>query len=268
MVNVRLVSAALGAACLFAACVQSMNPCPAGSTGSDTEDRCVDMSAVEADAGDGGDPMEDAGDVPAVPVPDPVSKDASVLDAEVDEPIDAGGDASEPLDGGDAGEEPDAGEELDAGGAGDAGVTDDDAGTQCGSDDVAAWKAFHLAEGLVAQIMTCAASPSCADGECPLDACVREAAGVAGCSECVAAEVACVVRECATPCGVRGSDDACRACACESGCVNAFGECAATPVEDVCADCSDGTCENMSVLPPELIMAVLHPVLLAPAMMP
>jgi hypothetical protein len=258
MVIVRLVPSALGAACLLAACVQSMNPCPAGSTGRESEDRCVDMNAVETDAGDGGDvppdpEQRDAGPDGSEPELDATMEDGSIGDGDAG---DAAIDAEVVADSGSDGSAVDGGFE--------APDTGSDGGTECSDADVELWKDFHLQPGLVGQIISCASTPSCADGECPLDACVREAAGVAACEECVAAEIACVARECASPCGAMGSDDACRACVCANGCTELFGQCAGAAVADICADCGADSCQNMSVLPPELIMAVLHPVLFAP----
>lgn len=253
------LSSALSAACLLGACVQSMNPCPQGSMARDGEDRCVQLQEIDPDVDAGGDagPAQpdspdatvDPGEDASMPELDATAgdggQDGAVDDDGGEEAIDAGGDASTP----------------------DGAVSDDagaDGGSECSSADVESWKSFHLAPGLVAQILGCASDPSCADGECTLDVCVREAAGLSGCESCVAAEVDCVARECTSECGVSGDDDACRACACSSGCTEAFAACAGSSLEDVCADCGENTCQNMSVLAPELIMAVLHPVLLAP----
>jgi hypothetical protein len=77
----------------------------------------------------------------------------------------------------------------------------------------------------------------------------------------VRAEVACVAKSCTKACGASSNDDACRACACENGCVDAFDQCAGEAL-DVCADCDGKTCSNMSVLRPELIMVIVNQVLL------
>jgi hypothetical protein len=237
------LSRALAAACLLTACTRVIDPCPAGMQRLDEEDRCVDIDMVSAVDG-GTDAMPD-GALPDPEIdPDP---DPATMDGSMEEPADAGRDSG-----------PD-------------GAVEDDAGLDGGADqclaaDSEAWKAFHIAPGIIANIVDCATQ--CANGACALDACLRELAGVDGCSECVAEEVACMAELCSSACGASSTDDACLACACEQGCTLEFASCAAASRGETCEDCDADVCEaNMSMLPPELIMAVLQPVLFAPPVM-
>jgi hypothetical protein len=236
-VSSPLLSSALAAACLLAACTRVLDPCPAGMHRDDAADRCVDIGMVnEGDGGDDGS-MPEAG--PEI--------DAGRDGPTMDDPPEAG----MPDGGADAG--PDA-EVLDGGDAGP---------DQCSTADSDAWEAFHIAPGIIADIVECATR--CANGACALDACLRDLAEVGGCADCVAEEVQCMTQLCTSACGASSTDDACLACACEQGCTLEFATCAAASRGETCEDCDADVCEaTMSVLPPELIMAVLHPVLLAP----
>jgi hypothetical protein len=216
------------------------NPVAAGDGGVDGG-ATVDGSLVPSDPG-GNDPD------PGIDGPGPDAGMDAAIDAPPGDPDhDAG------LDGGDVYKED----------AGEGGAPDTDAGMACDSDDIADWKAFHTQQGMVQQILSCAGNPTCDGLPCEFDACMRAAADVQSCDRCVADEASCMFSACAEACGARGSDDQCRACACENGCTDAFATCSGADMADVCADCSGDTCTNMSVLSPELIMVILHPVLAA-----
>lgn len=257
------------------ACAREYDPCPAGSMKSPANDRCVAIGQAMSDAG------VLSADAAPHPAPNPLV-DASMpyesIDAALDAALGAGdamtaGDSAGPTqdgkvpvapdasaaDGsartGDASNLPDA-----AASAGDA-ASDAGAAPACSTEDLAAWRAFHLSDQLTSAIAACfAADPSCLTGSCPLDTCLREKAQVNECDSCVQGETECMATHCLGPCGSSGSDDACRACACAKGCTAIFDSCAGEAL-DVCADCDGTTCSLMSVLPPEQIMAIVDLVL-------
>jgi hypothetical protein len=229
------------------------------------QERCVQGGDDPVGAGEAGvehdGPMEserDAAMGPPAPVPDamidpPAPAQDAGRDAQVEPPWkpDAGHD-------GDVDAGPDAG--RDAATPADAG--EPDAGIVCEPDDIADWKQFHTTPGLVHAILSCNAKPLCAGQPCEVIACIRSAAQVQACDLCVADEASCMFMACGAACGARGNDEKCRACACANGCTEAFGSCAGAAMDEVCADCDGSSCSNMSVLPPELIMVILHPVLM------
>lgn len=240
---------ALLAAC---ACTRLVDPCRKGSRWSDSTQACIPLHPADAgDASTGPDEREvDSGEGPM---------DASTQDAQPpDAADDAGLDAT--ADSGDEDATVDASEHD----AGDAGEADADAETPlaCSPEDEAAWRAFHLSGNVVQSIGECFARDpvGCAKGLCPLDDCLREKAQVVACDTCVATEIQCVMTHCKGACGASDTDDSCRACACAHGCVAAFDACALEPL-NVCSDCNETTCVNASVLPPELIMVVVSPLL-------
>jgi hypothetical protein len=257
-----LAATSLLAAC--SSCSRNLDPCPAGMKVNKAEDRCVPITSMDPAHGpDGGDDDTLDASMPETPEAGPEmpsedmdasAHDASTSDARVDAGFgDAGADGGETIDAGDPSTQTDAGPVID----------------ECSATDSDAWSAFHIAPGLVSQIGQCAADPICAGGPCSFDACLREAAAVTGCNECVAAEVQCMSQQCASACGASSTDADCLTCACEQGCTLEFATCAAASRGETCDDCDADICEsNMSVLPPELIMTVLYPVLFQPVMMP
>ncbi|HJK90025.1 MAG TPA: hypothetical protein RMH85_11755 [Polyangiaceae bacterium LLY-WYZ-15_(1-7)] len=130
---------------------------------------------------------------------------------------------------------PDAGVEADAGpdapGARDDGGSDwgSDAGPLCVPDDVAAWRAIHLGDALVAEVTRCSES-GCRASPCDVGGCLADAAGLApcdacACRDCARAETDCAADRCASAC-TNGTDLDCRRCLCEAGCIAAFERCA------------------------------------------
>ena len=188
---------------------------------------------------------------PADAADDSSPDDATTPDADLDATLDASDqdatiDADTP-DASDASTAPDA---------------DADAPLACTLEDQATWRAFHLSGEVVPAVGECLAANaiSCSKGMCPLDDCLREKAHVSTCEDCVSAEIQCLFAHCKADCGANDTDDTCRACACRNNCIAAFDSCAGEPL-DVCADCNETTCANVSFLSPELIMVVVSPLL-------
>ncbi|MFT3928225.1 MAG: hypothetical protein QM778_37195 [Myxococcales bacterium] len=73
----------------------------------------------------------------------------------------------------------------------------------------------------------------CDAGTCDPSSCIRSSIGLKGCETCIAAESACVLEFCNSACGAPGSDEECRACTCEAGCVSRFDSCSEMGL-DVC----------------------------------
>jgi hypothetical protein len=260
----------------LAGCSQSLDPCPLGSTRSDRGDKCVRSGPsgtgdgdggidAQVPGGDGDKPVGDGdkpvgdGDKPVGDGDKPVGDgDAQVGDG--DAPV---GDGDKPVGDGDGG--PDA-TDRDGGPDADAGAVAD----SCEADGIGAWSAFHTAAGLVTKIGVCTASdPSCDSDQCALGDCLRKAANVNGCATCVSDEVVCVATQCQEACSGAKPDSQCRACACTKGCVGQFDTCSGAVGSirmDVCSDCDDNDCGNMSVMSPELIMVVVNQILFAPAL--
>lgn len=250
------------------ACTNDLDPCPEGA--SLAGDRCaIQGAAMPQDAGkpsgsmdaapegggeddaalDGGDASEMETDA-ATPEQD-ADLDAAELDADGNE-LDAQADATPaPL--------PDAASDSATDAASDAAVdAGDGAANLCEAEDVARWYDFHLSSVLVTSIGSCwRTEPGCSSDSCPMLACLQQNLGIRGCETCIAEEAACVAAACAERCGASTDNESCRACACSNGCVLAFEACTGATL-DVCADCDETTCANMSRLPPELIMAVLQ----------
>jgi hypothetical protein len=57
-------------------------------------------------------------------------------------------------------------------------------------------------------------------------------------------------------CNSSSPGDACRACACRTGCIGGSEACDMGPV-DICADCSELSCGNFTPLDPTLIIVVV-----------
>ena len=246
------------AALAAAACTRTLDPCGKGTYREGN--RCV---AIRPDAshppatGDDAAPPPDSAETGA-PLP---PHDAGPTTDASPSPLDAGlaDDATTAVE---AGTEP--GIDASASDAGaDAGADASDSSSDAGEDascyaqDIARWADFHLSEGFVEALLDCTGfKAACAPASCSVEECLRLQSGVTSCAPCVAAEATCVASSCRQACGVTGSDDSCRACACASGCVELFSSCSATTL-DVCADCSATTCVRASVLPPELIMVIV-----------
>jgi hypothetical protein len=130
----------------------------------------------------------------------------------------------------------------------------------CSATDLSLWRNFQISGQLMPTIAICfARNPQCSVGACDLNVCLRDAVGVAHCETCIAEETRCAVNACAAECSASNSSDACRACACRENCIGTEPSCGGMGTEDVCADCDDYTCQNMSALPldPALIMVVI-----------
>ncbi|MFT3928224.1 MAG: hypothetical protein QM778_37190 [Myxococcales bacterium] len=238
----------------LAGCVEVGNPCPEGWRLNYHKQICVRLPTPDAGAPAdvGQSPIVDSGMDAAPPAPGigdaEVTLDGAMLDASMDSSTekDASPDASDgSIDASDGSTDA----ARDSGGI--------EPPLSCSPEDEGNWRAFHLSGQLIQSIGACfAGNPSCAKGPCPLDDCLRDKAEVSACNECVTAEVECMVAKCTRDCGANDTNDTCRACACAKGCVAAFDNCAPERL-DVCADCDETTCGNLSVLAPELIMVVI-----------
>lgn len=254
------------------ACAREYDPCPAGSMKSPANDRCVAIDQAMPDAGV---LAVDAGPRRAPNLLADASMPHQSIDAALDASLDVGdamtvGDSAAKNRDGKVPDVPDASaadgsaQAADASNLPDATASAGDAASDagaapvCSTEDLTAWRAFHLSDQLTSAIAACfAADPSCLTGSCPLDTCLREKAQVKGCESCVEGETECMATHCLGPCGSSGSDDACRACACAKGCTGIFDGCAGAAL-DVCADCDGSTCSLMSVLPPEQIIVIVN----------
>lgn len=128
----------------------------------------------------------------------------------------------------------------------------------CTEQDLRLWRDFQLANQLIPTVLGCIArDPLCDKGACDLMGCVRAFAGVSGCSSCVSEEAVCTMGACNAECAASSTSDACRACACREGCIGRSASCGGMGPIDICADCNDYTCQQMSVLDPALIMVII-----------
>lgn len=128
----------------------------------------------------------------------------------------------------------------------------------CSDEDGDRWVAFHASSRLVQLTNECIIStPACLSGTCDLDLCLRNRLGIAGCTSCIASEVSCVASYCRSACGLKSTDQACRACACESGCAEKFEACAHTSLSCDLPQPPEPTEPDSSVLSPELIMVIV-----------
>jgi hypothetical protein len=213
------------AAALWTACVPD-NPCPEGLMQSGT--RCVSEFAL-----DGGARQE-----PNVPN----EKDDADTDDGTAGPgrvmLDPEQDASAQLD---AEAVEDAANLTDS----EATALDADVGpSECGEPSLTLWRSFLRSERLIPEVLACyAADPNCNQQACSMAGCLTNSAQVSGCDRCIAAEVECALRNCSVPCSIGTKDDACRACACTSGCFAAPHGCGQSAV-DVCADCTGASCRT------------------------
>lgn len=248
--------------CLLGGCTGWAHPCPGNSRMASSGDGCVPA----VDAADAGTPRDastpaDAGTPSDASIP---ADAGTPLDANT--PTDAGtprdastlADTGIPLDAStpaDAGTPPDAGPQVSM--LRDASAEPDGGPTPCSKSDVDAWSTLHTSAGLVFTIHDCRRRLGCSGAACDIAGCLRNAAGLEGCSHCVEREVECVTRACQDDCGPDASDETCLACACAADCVQDFARCAdaGRTICDTC-EATGGMCGG-GTLPPELIMAVI-----------
>jgi hypothetical protein len=229
---------------------KSSQSVPAEDAGRETDVRDIDADDDDDDDDDNGGDQNDASDFEAVAPEADAELDAADTDAAGDGGPDLDGAPPPPIDAA-----PDAAPDA-ASDAGDAGIK------LCTPEDLTRWQDFHLSTQLVPQIGACwQADAGCSVDSCPMLECMRQDLGVVSCNACGLEEAACIAASCMERCGASGENEACRACACNHGCVAAFETCSGSSL-DACADCDETTCTNQSRLPPELILTVLRPLLL------
>jgi hypothetical protein len=288
LVQANAVKLCWGACALFSVACTLPNPCPRGWAL--RASRCVPLMP-DGSAQPSGEPSPDASEQKP-----PASTQASEAGAEADADVAAALDTSPPdaglttfVDGSttDAAEmdanpasaadaitpQPSEASSEDASGDADPPISPDasqseDAGTTeptaCAADALYDWRTFQLGNLALLETERCYdLDPDCADGVCDISSCMRHAAHVTGCEECVRSELLCMTRHCAAVCSAPNAFDDCRKCACLSNCMSAEDSCGASTVP-VCDDCSVTGCTALSVSPAIVMQVVNHATLIMP----
>ena len=215
-------------------------------------------SEADADRPDLPDSMLDAGPTSSV---DSASADAADMDAQLSSTTEA----SLPLPSEASAVE--ASTDADRTTAPDASETEDVSTpepTACSMADLHDWRTFQLGNLALLETERCYdLDPDCSDGSCDIGNCMRQAAHVTGCEECVRSELLCMTRHCAAVCSAPNAFDDCRKCACLSNCMSGEDSCGASDVA-ICDDCSVAGCTALSVLPAIVMQVVNHVTLIVP----